>query len=112
MAAAIAVVPASGSITHAVTVCRFTITGTEPNDVSEFSTTTYPTEPEHRFVLRFTVGGAVVGQSQVFGTTPDGGYVFNNYIFPIAGSYTVQVYDVTDPLSEIAISDAATVVVS
>ncbi len=112
MAVAITPTPASGSITHAKDVVTFAIEGTEPNDVSEFSTTIYPTEPEHRFVLRMTVNGATVGQSQVFGTTPDGKFEFNGYIFPIAGTYTVRVYDVTDPANEIALEDEASIVVA
>jgi len=112
MAAAITVTPASGSIISKKTVCTFAIAGTEANDVSEFNAAIYPTEPEHRFVLTMVVGGVEVGRTQVFGTTPVGEFQFNGYIFPSAGTYTVQLYDVTIPANPIAISNAATVVVS
>jgi len=112
MAASITVTPASGSIVAKKTVCTFAIAGTEANDESEFNAAIYPTEPEHRFVLTMVVGGEEVGRSQVFGTSPVGAFQFNGYIFPSAGSYTVQLYDVTDPANEIAISDAASVTVS
>jgi hypothetical protein len=112
MAASVTVTPASGSISAKKTVCKFAIAGTEANDVDEYSTAIYPTMPEHRFVLTMVVGGVEVGRSQVFGTTPDGAYQFNNYIFPVAGTYTVGVYDVTIPTNEIAIQTAATVVVA
>jgi hypothetical protein len=104
MAAAITVIPASGSITATKTVCTFAIAGTDANDGS--------THVENRFVLTFVVGGVEVGRSQVFGTTPDGAFQFNSYIFPVAGSYTVQLYNVTDPTSEVGVSDALTVVVA
>jgi len=110
MAAAITVTPAAPRAK--IDFCRFDIAGTEPNDVSEFNAAIYPTEPEHRFVLTMVVGGEEVGRSQVFGTTPVGAFQFNGYCFPEAGTYTVQLYDVTDPQNEIAISAAATVVVS
>ena len=112
MAASVTVTPASGSIVSKKTVCTFAITGTEANDVSEFNAAIYPTEPEHRFVLTMVVGGVEVGRSQVFGTTPVGDFQFNGYIFPSAGTYTVGLYDVTNPLNEIAIQTAATIVVS
>jgi hypothetical protein len=112
MAASITVTPASGSITAKSTVCRFDIENTETNDTGSFDGNAYPTSPEFRYVLRMTVGGNVVGQSQVFGTTPDGDFQFNDYIFPETGTYTVQLYDVTDPDNESSVSDPATVVVA
>jgi hypothetical protein len=104
MAAAITVIPVSGQITAKKTVCTFAMSGTVPNDTG--------TGAENRFVLTFKVGGVEVGRSQVFGTSPDGAFQFNSYIFPVAGSYTVQLYNVTNPLSESAVLDAATVVVA
>jgi hypothetical protein len=112
MAVAITVTPASGSITAKKTVCTFAIAGSAPNNTGAHDATKYPADPENRFVLTMKVGGVEVGRSQVFGTTPDGAFQFNSYIFPVAGSYTVQLYNVTDPTSEAAVSDAATVVVA
>jgi hypothetical protein len=110
MAAVVTVIPAAPIAKK--DFCTFAISGTEANDVSEFNAAIYPTEPEHRFVLTMTVGREEVGRTQVFGTTPDGAFEFNGYMFPVDGSYTVQLYDVTDPANEIAISDALTVTVS
>jgi hypothetical protein len=104
MAAAITVIPASGSIIATQTVCTFAIAGTDAND---------PTlHFEDRYVLTFVVDREEVGRSQVFGTTPDGAFQFNGYIFPKAGTYTVQLYNVTDPTNPSAVSDAATIVVA
>lgn len=89
-------------------VCSFAITGSEPNDVSEFNSALYPTTPEGRFYLSFVVNGAEVGRSQVFGTTPDGNFAFNSYIFPVAGTYTVQLYSEKDG----ALATAKSIVVS
>ena len=112
MAATITVTPASGSITAAKTVCTFAIAGTTPNDEGSEDLNKYPIDPETRFVLTMKVGGEEVGRSQVFGTSPDGDFQFNSYIFPSTGTYTVQLYDVTNPLSESAVLDPATVVVA
>jgi hypothetical protein len=112
MAAAITVIPASGSITAKKTVCTFAIAGTAPNDTGSHDAAKYPADPENRFAMTFKVGGVEVGRTQVFGTTPDGAFEFNSYIFPSAGSYTVQLYNVTDPTNEIAVLDAATIVVA
>lgn len=112
MAVTITVTPASGSITAKKTVCKFAISGADPNDEGSFTTAVYPTSPELRYVMTMVVGGIEVGRTQVFGVTPDGAFEFNDYIFPEAGTYTVQVYDVTNPLSEVAKTTAATIVVA
>ena len=112
MAAAITVTPASGLITSKKTVCTFAIAGAPTNDTGNNDPTKYPADPEFRYVMTFVVGAVEVGRTQVFGTTPDGAFEFNDYIFPSAGTYTVQLYDVTNPRREQAVSNAATIVVA
>ena len=108
VAATITVTPASGSIVHGKTVCKFAIASTEPNDVSEYSAALYPTEPEQVYYMTFVVSAVEVGRTQHFGTTPAGAFEFDNYIFPSAGTYTVQLYSVKDG----AAGTPATIVVS
>lgn len=112
MAVTITTTPASGSVTAKKTVCTFAIAGATANDSGAYDALKYPTEPEKRYVMTFVVGGVEVGRTQVFGTSPDGAFRFNSYIFPSAGSYTVQLYDVTNPTSPSAVTTAATVVVA
>lgn len=112
MAVTITTTPASGSIVSKKDVCTFAIAGSVPNDTGGNDPTHYPADPENRFVMTFKVGGVEVGRTQVFGTTPIGAFQFNSYIFPVSGSFTVQLYNVTDPTNEIAVATAATVVVS
>lgn len=112
MAVTITPTPASGSITAKKDVVTFAISGADPNDEGNFGSTLYPTSPEFRYVMTMVVGGVEVGRTQVFGVTPDGAFQFNSYIFPSAGTYTVQLYDVTDPANEVAKSTAATIVVA
>lgn len=76
--------------------CRIDLTGLTLNDSTAYDATKYPTEPEVRYYLTFEVGGAVVGKSQVFASSPDGKFTFNNYIFPKSGSYTVRLSDAAD----------------
>ena len=107
--ATITVTPASGSIVHGKTVCTFAIAGTEPNDVSEYSAALYPTEPEQVYYMAMVVGGVEVGRTQLFGTTPDGAFEFNGYIFPSAGTYTVKLTSAKDGA---VTASSATIVVS
>jgi len=112
MAVTITPTPASGAITAKKDVVTFAISGADPNDEGNFSSSIYPTSPEFRYVMTFVVGGVEVGRTQVFGVTPVGAFQFNSYIFPSAGTYTVQLYDVTAPPTETPITTAATVVVA
>lgn len=112
MAVLIEPTPASGQITAKKTVVRFDISGATGNDAGNYNALAYPTQPELRYVLTMVVGGEEVGRSQVFGVTPDGDFTFNGYIFPEAGSYTVQLYDVTDPDNPSAVLDPASVTVA
>jgi hypothetical protein len=112
MAVTITPTPASGSITAKKDVVTFAISGADPNDEGNFSSSIYPTSPELRYVMTMVVGAVEVGRTQVFGVTPDGAFQFNSYIFPEAGTYTVQLYDVTDPTSPVAKAASAEVVVA
>jgi len=95
----LAIVPASGSITAARTVCRVTTAGAPDNTLTGYDGTIdntptgqhqYPASPAETYHLEFILGGVVKGRSYVFTPAPDGGHVFNNYIFPTAGAWTVN----------------------
>lgn len=110
MAVTITATPASGAIEAKKDVVRFDIAGGDPNDEGNFDANAYPTSPEFRYVLTMVEDNVEYGRSQVFGVTPDGAFQINNYIFPHAGTWTVQVYDVTGGTFA-AVSAAATLVV-
>ena len=98
MSTTLAIVPASGSITATKTVCRVTVAGAPTNDSAAFDPTKYPTEPAVVYYLTFELGGVILGKSYLF--TPNGGaHVFNNYIFPSAGSWTVRISKASDDSS-------------
>jgi hypothetical protein len=91
----LAIVPASGAITATKTVCRVTVASAPTNDSAAFDPTKYPTEPAIVYYIDFTLGGVVYGKSYLF--TPNGGaHVFNNYIFPAAGAWTVAIKKASD----------------
>lgn len=95
----LAITPASGAITAARTVCKVTVAGAPANDATAYDPDIYPTEPEIRYYLAFSVGGVEKGRSYVF--SPNGGaHVFNNYIFPSAGSWTVDLNKAADDTNE------------
>lgn len=70
--------------------CKVTVAGYDQNDTGAFSASAYPTEPEIKYYLTFEKGGAILGKSYVFGVDENGGHVFNNYVFPSSGSWTVR----------------------
>jgi hypothetical protein len=90
MPAAVAATPVSGSITAKTTVVRFNVTDTDDNDLTAYNNQVYPTSPQLTYYLKFTVGGVEEGRSYVFNVGSDGKHEFNNYIFPSAGSWTVD----------------------
>jgi len=110
MAVTITPTPASGSVVAKKTAVRFDISGGDPNDEANYDSGAYPTSPEFRYVLTMVEDGTEYGRSQVFGVTPDGAFQFNNYIFPHAGTWTCQLYDVSVGFT--ATATASTIVVS
>lgn len=94
----LAIVPASGAITAKRTVCRVTVAGAPDNTLTGYDGTIsyagqpaqYPSSPAETYTIEFVLGGVVKGKSYVFTPGPDGAHVFNNYIFPEAGSWTLN----------------------
>lgn len=97
--ATIVITPASGAITAKSTVCKVAVTGAaaDANYTTSFSTTVYPTSPEERYYMTFTLGGVEYGRTPVFGLTPSGTiWEFDNYVFPASGAWTINLYQSTD----------------
>lgn len=90
MVASISIVPASGSVVSTRSACAITVTGATVNDNTAYTTAVYPQSPELRYYLRFEKSSAELGRSYVFGVNSTGGHVFQNYIFPSSGSWTVR----------------------
>lgn len=107
MAVALAITPASGSITAKSTVCRIDVTGGATNTVTGYDTSKYPSEPAVvYYILANAPAGTDDGKSYLFSVAADGTHTFNNYTFPIAGSYTLRLRDNADD------SDKATLAVT
>lgn len=106
MVAALAITPASGSITATKTVCRVNVTGADANTLTGYDGTLgyagqpvqYPASPEVRYYLTFELASAIEGKSYVFGVN-GGKHEFNNYIFPTSGSWTVRLNNAADDSS-------------
>lgn len=97
MAAAIALTPASGSITSKVTVVRVDVTGATQNDTSAYDTDLYPTSPELRYRLDFVApAGTDDKRSYVFAVNEDGNHTFNSFVFDADGAWDVNLVDVSD----------------
>lgn len=98
MAAALAITPASGSITATVSACRIDVTGADQNDLTAYDADAYPTAPEIRYYITTEESSTEYGRSHVF--SPNGGkHQWNGYIFPHAGSWTLHLRKVSDDSS-------------
>jgi hypothetical protein len=89
MAAAVSIFPASGSITAGRDACRVTVTGAAVNNTDG---------TQHRYRFRLTPPAGAVnlvgsGYSELFNVSSDGSHIWNNLIFPLAGSWTVRFVD-------------------
>jgi len=104
MAAVLTVIPAAPD--HAVDAVRVNITGASNNDASAHDEANYPADPEIRYHLQFENPAGDDGISQVLSVAQDGTAQFNNYIFPNAGAWNVNLVDLSDD------STAATVAVT
>ena len=109
----LAIVPASGSITAERTVCRVTTAGAPDNtlvgyDGSIDNTPTgqhqYSASPAENYYIAFLVGGKEKGRSYVFNPGSSGVHVFNNYIFPSAGTWTLNLVRTRDTGTEATLS--------
>jgi|WetSurMetagenome_2_1015567.scaffolds.fasta_scaffold01762_4 hypothetical protein len=70
--------------------CRVSVGAADSNDLNAYDAAAYPSSPELRYYLTFELDGAVLGKSPVFTPSADGDWVFDNYMFPEAGSWTVR----------------------
>jgi hypothetical protein len=88
--ATLAITPASGSITSTKDFTKVVVAAATVNDSSNYSASTYPTEPAFTYYLTFELGGSILGKSYVFTPDSTGGHEFDNYVFPSAGAWTVR----------------------
>jgi hypothetical protein len=105
----LAIVPASGSITATKTVCRVTVAAAPQNTLTGYSgvisnpptgQAQYPASPAEVYYIDFIKSGTTQGRSYRFTPNAGGDHVFNNYIFPSAGSWTLNLIRVRDSGTE------------
>jgi hypothetical protein len=107
MVAALAITPASGSITAKSSVCRIDVTGAPVNTATGYSTSVYPQSPAIvYYILIDAPVGTDDGKSYLFSPASDGTHSLMDYTFPVAGSYTLRLRDNADA------SDKATLAVT
>lgn len=75
---------------------RVDVAGASANDLTDYSTDQYPTAAELRCYLAFLLDSEELGRSYVFAVAQDGTHSFPNYIFPSAGSWSVELRDASD----------------
>lgn len=102
---ALAITPASGSITAKATVCRINVTAAPVNTVTGFDANKYPQEPAIvYYILVDSPSGTDDGKSYTFTPASDGTHEFNNYTFPAAGTYTLRLRDSADDSDKATLS--------
>lgn len=89
MSASIAIVPASGSVIHVKSACRITVSGASTNDAATYDAGHTPTEDALVYKLRARKSGSDDLVSPVFQVSATGHWVWDNVIFPSAGTWTV-----------------------
>ena len=97
--ATVTVTPASGSITHAVTVCDVACTVVPNNTNTGYNANNYPASPQVTYYFKFSRSGVDALKSPVFSTNPDGKAEWHDVIVPSAGSWTLGVYKTSDDTS-------------
>lgn len=95
MAAALAIVPASGSVTAKVSVCKINVTGATANKVSSFNADHHPSMDEKRYRIIASCTGVDDLVSHEFNVN-GGKHQWDNLIFPEDGSWTVDLVDLED----------------
>ena len=96
--ASVAVFPTSGNIVAVGTVCRVTVSGADANDASTYDPDNqYPASDPYTYYLLFDApSGTDDKRSYLFNVSADGGHVFNNFIFDVAGSWVIRLRDASD----------------
>ena len=87
---AIELTPSVAEPRAAVDAVRIDVTGASNNDSADYDPEQYPSRAELRAYLAFVLDGEDKGKSYVFAVGQDGEHVFNNYIFPEAGEWTIE----------------------
>jgi hypothetical protein len=76
-----------------VDYAKIAVDAADQNDAGAYTTTAYPTMPELRYYIKFSEGGVEKGRSYVFSVDENGDHLFNNYLFPDAGTYDVTLHN-------------------
>lgn len=92
---AITLTPSVVEPTAAVDAVRVSVAGVSTNTGAS-DTNEYPVQAELRCYIAFIKGGVELGRSYVFAVGQDGEHVFDNYIFPSAGAWTMSLRSVED----------------
>lgn len=87
---AIELTPSVAEPRAAIDAVRIDVAGASNNDTVGYDPGAYPSEPEIRMWIAFIKDDIEYGRSYVFSPAQDGTHVFDNYIFPSAGSWTMS----------------------
>ena len=93
---AIELTPSVASPTAAVDAVRIDVTGVSTNTGAS-DTDEYPVQAELRCYIAFVDENSdEFGRSYVFAVGQDGTHEFNNFIFPTAGAWTMELRSAAD----------------
>lgn len=96
MAIELAITPESGDVVAVVSACRIEVTGAEANDSSTYDEDTIPTEEAIPYRLVASLDGQDDLVSHEFVVSAAGKHQWDNLIFPVDGTWTVDLVDQRD----------------
>lgn len=94
--AALAFTPASGSVINTVTATNVAVTAADSNTATGYNAANIPASPQVVYYIRATASGQDTLESYRFSTDSAGGHLYQDLIFPAAGSWTVTLRDDSD----------------
>jgi hypothetical protein len=94
--AAVAISPASGSITAIKTVCRVTCSAVANNTTTGYDPAIYPSEPQVTYYFKLASAGQPTLKSHVFSTNASQVAAWDDVVFPAAGTWTMTINKTSD----------------
>lgn len=96
MAIEIAITPDSGDVVAKISACRINVTGASSNDSSTYDEDATPTEEAIPYRLIASLDDEDDLVSHEFVVSQDGKHQWDNLIFPVDGTWTLDLVDQRD----------------
>lgn len=96
MVVALVLTPTSGNIVSKKTAVNVQVTGATANTTTGYNSSNYPSSPEVRYYIKASLAGQNDLKSYQFAVDSSGTHLYQDLIFPAAGTWTVTVNKASD----------------